>query len=76
MHAAGFGHVDWTDGNLPENAYQKVIMAMASGDQGPRLPKLALREQMDLDKGDVAARTAEAERLLAKYTRGWVTPRI
>lgn len=76
MHAAGFGHVDWTDGNLPENAYQKVIMAMASGDQGPRLPKPALKEQMDLDKGDVAARTAEAERLLAKYTRGWATPRI
>lgn len=76
MHAAGFGHVDWTDGNLPENAYQRVIMAMASGDQGPRLPKPALKEQMDLDKGDVAARTAEAERLLAKYTEGWATPRI
>ncbi|KAF5859653.1 hypothetical protein ETB97_002564 [Aspergillus alliaceus] len=35
MQAAGFGHVDWTDGNTSANAYQKVIMAMASGDQGP-----------------------------------------
>lgn len=76
MHAAGFGHIDWTDGNLPENAYQRVIMAMASGNQGPRLPKSVLKEQMDLDKGDVAARTAEAERLLVKYTGGWATPRI
>lgn len=75
MHAAGFGHVDWTDGNLPENAYQKVIMAMASGDQGPRLPIPAAQKAIP-NKGDVAARTAEAERLLAKYTGGWASPRI
>nr|CAG8993142.1 Non reducing polyketide synthase [Penicillium sclerotiorum] len=76
MHTAGFGHVDWTDGNLNENAYQKVIMATASGAQGPRLPKPVIQEETGVDKGDVAARTAEAERLLAKYTNGWATPRL
>ena len=76
MHAAGFGHVDWTDGILEENTYQKVIMAMASGDQGPRLPKPAPPQETELDKGDVVARTAETERLLAKYSNGWATPKL
>ncbi|KAK3681621.1 hypothetical protein B0T22DRAFT_299376 [Podospora appendiculata] len=82
LHAAGFGHVDWTDGNLRENAFQKVIMAMASGTQGPRLPKAAAAESLgsalgnELDKGDVVARTAEAERLVAKHTAGWATPKL
>lgn len=76
MHAAGFGHVDWIDGNLPEHTYQKVIVAMASGDQGPRLPKAIPEPETELNKGDVAARTAQAERLLAKYSSGWDTPRL
>ncbi|OIW25922.1 hypothetical protein CONLIGDRAFT_512814 [Coniochaeta ligniaria NRRL 30616] len=76
MHAAGFGHVDWTDGNLEENTYQKVIMAMASGDQQPRLPKPAPEQETGMDKGDVVARTSEAERLLAKYCSGWATPKL
>ncbi|KAL2193051.1 hypothetical protein P885DRAFT_81644 [Corynascus similis CBS 632.67] len=76
MHRAGFGHVDWTDGNLPENSYQKVIIALASGSQGPHLPKPALEPDAELNKGDVPARTAEAERLLAKYISGWDKPRL
>ncbi|MCJ1385260.1 hypothetical protein MMC17_008381 [Xylographa soralifera] len=51
LHAAGFGHVDWTDGDLPEHAYHKVI-------------------------GDVAARTATAEALVAKYSAAWATPAL
>lgn len=76
LHAAGFGHVDWTDGNLPENAFQKVIIALASGTQGPRLPKPAPEPAAKLDRGDVAARTTEAERLVAKYSQGWATARL
>jgi thioester reductase-like protein/SAM-dependent methyltransferase/acyl carrier protein len=76
LHAAGFGHVDWTDGNLPENAFQKVIIAMASGTQGPRLPKPPPEATTELDKGDVAARTVEADRLVAKYSNGWATPKL
>lgn len=73
LHAAGFGHVDWSDGNLPENAVQKVIFALASGTQGPRLPKPVPERSIELDRGDVAARTAEAERLVTKYSDGWAT---
>lgn len=38
LHSAGFGHVDWSDGHLPENRIQKVIIAMASGPTQNRLP--------------------------------------
>lgn len=78
LHDAGFGHVDWTDGDLPEHAYHKVIVALASGVQGPRLPKpepeLAF---FNIDKGnDLAARTATAEALVAKYSDAWATPAL
>ena len=33
LHAAGYGHVDWTDGERPENRIQRIIIAMASGVQ-------------------------------------------
>ena len=38
LHDAGYGHVDWTDGHLPENRVQRIIIAMASGPQYDRLP--------------------------------------
>ncbi|MCJ1391060.1 hypothetical protein MMC18_003921 [Xylographa bjoerkii] len=76
LHAAGFGYVDWTDGDLPEHAYHKVIVAMASGAQGPRLPKPAPAAAFNIDKGDVAARTATAEALVAKYSTAWATPAL
>ncbi|TVY81378.1 Iterative polyketide synthase CazM [Lachnellula suecica] len=74
FHKAGYGHVDWTDGHLPEAAYQKVIIAMASGHQRERLPMPAPVNV--IDKGDVPARTAEAERLVSKYSSGWASPRL
>ena len=76
LHAAGFGHVDWTDGELPEHAYHKVIVAMASGAQGPRLPKPAPAVAFNIDKGDVEARTATAEALVTKYSAAWATPAL
>ncbi|KAJ5272904.1 hypothetical protein N7478_008029 [Penicillium angulare] len=76
LHAAGFGHVDWTDGNRPENAFQKVIIALAAGPQESRLPARIEPQQTieAIDRGDVVAREAEAERLVASFTDGWVTP--
>ncbi|CAI7652979.1 unnamed protein product [Penicillium glandicola] len=78
LHAAGFGHVDWTDGSLPENAFQKVIIALASGAQGPRLPKpAAIPESIpELNPGNIETRTAEAENLIATYSNGWSTPKL
>ena len=38
LHALGYGHVDWTDGHLPENNIQRIIIAMATGPKYDRLP--------------------------------------
>lgn len=78
LHIAGFGHVDWTDGNLPENVFQKVIIALASGAQKPRLPKLAgpLEPIPELTPESIKTRTAEAEQLTAAYSVGWATPKL
>ena len=73
MHAAGFGHVDWTDGNTSANAYHKVMIALASGDQGSRLPKSAPTEAAKIDHGP---RTAEAESLVQKYASGWASSKL
>lgn len=78
LHASGFGHVDWTDGESPENAFQKVIIALASGEPVARLPAsvASTEETKVVDRGDVPAREAEAERLVASYTAGWATPTL
>lgn len=78
LHTAGFDHVDWTDGSLPENNFQRVMMATASGPQQKRLPKPipAAKDTNKPDQGDLAKREAEAERFVAKYTQGWTTPQL
>ncbi|KAL7953269.1 hypothetical protein V8C34DRAFT_321334 [Trichoderma compactum] len=75
LHASGFGHVDWTDGERPENAFQKVIIAMASGEPAARLSAsvASIEQTKGVDRGDVTAREADAERLVASYTAGWAT---
>nr|AMJ52084.1 lijE [Ascomycota sp. F53] len=74
LHAAGFGHVDWTDGSLPENIYQRVMIALASGSQSERLPKPMPEETPAEGERDVVAREAEANSFLAKYVNGFAAP--
>ncbi|KAI0124996.1 hypothetical protein BJ170DRAFT_673048 [Xylariales sp. AK1849] len=81
LQTAGFGHVDWTDGSLPENAFQKVIMALASGQpEATRLPKalgtVAKTGIVELDRGDVEVRKAEIEGFVTKFTKGWSIPEL
>ncbi|KAL7625008.1 hypothetical protein AAE478_004222 [Parahypoxylon ruwenzoriense] len=81
LHDAGFGHVDWTDGSLPENNFQKVMIALASGAQQERLPKPNHQNNLGdsvwaqpAQTGDVAAREEEANKYLTKYTAGFAAP--
>ncbi|KAI1421089.1 hypothetical protein F5Y12DRAFT_790473 [Xylaria sp. FL1777] len=74
LHTAGYGHVDWTDGSLPEQGIQKVIIALASGSQDQRLPKPVPElptGHIQSDQKYDAAREVECERFVAKYTAGW-----
>lgn len=77
LHGAGFGHVDWTDGSLPENVFQKVIIALASGPKQDHLPKPSLESPQDpgsTKQPDVAAREEDAEKYVTKYTASFAAP--
>ncbi|KAG8407720.1 putative secondary metabolism biosynthetic enzyme [Metarhizium acridum] len=78
LHASGFGHVDWTDGSLPENRYQKVIIALASGTQSERLPCPMPEDACEPAQGlrDVVAHEAEANRLMSKHIDAFAAPRL
>ncbi|KAG8157504.1 hypothetical protein KVR01_012546 [Diaporthe batatas] len=75
LHQAGYGHVDWTDGHLPENSLQRVIVALASGPPRERLPipesKPEGHQQLTRN---LATREAEAERYISRYTADWAVP--
>ncbi|KAL9594219.1 MAG: hypothetical protein Q9219_007152 [cf. Caloplaca sp. 3 TL-2023] len=73
LQSVGFGHVDWTDGLLPENEIQKVIIALASGPAQARLPK-PQKQLRESEMRDIAAREAEVARYLEEYSRGFVAP--
>ncbi|KAL4997563.1 hypothetical protein BDV10DRAFT_201828 [Aspergillus recurvatus] len=75
LHAAGFGHVDWTDGSLPENRFQKVIIALASGPEQAKLPKPGpLLVEHKSTPEQTASRAADAEKYIATYTAGFSAP--
>lgn len=38
LHSVGYGHVDWSDGNIEEVKCERLIMATAGGKQLERLP--------------------------------------
>ncbi|KAK2591233.1 hypothetical protein QQS21_011075 [Conoideocrella luteorostrata] len=46
LRCAGFRHVDWTDGSLPENRIQRVIMALAC-DLKDKQPDMRLQPASD-----------------------------
>lgn len=77
LHTAGYGHVDWTDGHLPENNIQRVVIALASGPALERLPIPASRPepQAQLTR-DLATREAEAEKYISEHISGWTTPAL
>ena len=80
LHAAGFGHVDWTDGSLAENRFQKVIMALASGPVQERLPKATGPGLPDNSGSDparqvsVSMREQETERYVTMHTSNFEPP--
>ncbi|KAF2172613.1 hypothetical protein M409DRAFT_35387 [Zasmidium cellare ATCC 36951] len=71
LHAAGYGHVDYTDGHHPENTIQRIIIAKASGSQHDRLPvpvKAEVIQQLD----DTSARESAVDGYAKKYTSDFV----
>ncbi|KAI0469738.1 male sterility protein-domain-containing protein [Xylariaceae sp. FL0804] len=77
LRTAGYGHVDWTDGHLPENRLQRVIVALASGPTQARLP---IPESSPVTRPiftrNLETRQTETRRYIAQFTAAWATPAL
>ena len=67
LQQSGYGHVDWTEGKLPEGNVQRVIIALASGSRYDRAPLCP--SPLQSLKTDVAARQEVIDAFVEKYTR-------
>ncbi|KAJ5918177.1 Type I Polyketide synthases (Type I PKS) [Penicillium verhagenii] len=68
LQAAGYGHVDWTDGELPENKLERLIVAFASGD---RYERLEIPRSVKVPSADLVARQETVERYVHDMTIGF-----
>ncbi|KAL2813938.1 hypothetical protein BDW59DRAFT_167334 [Aspergillus cavernicola] len=73
LHAAGFGHVDYTDGHRPEVEIQRIIVAMASHPARDRLP-IPVKPAPPLQLTDTTARQAAVEQYIHRSTQGFQAP--
>ena len=73
MQSAGFGHVDYSDGHLPENKIQKVIIALASGQTYARLP-MPEKPAPKNESTDLAAREKDISTYVRKFSADFDTP--
>ncbi|RAH41341.1 ketoacyl-synt-domain-containing protein [Aspergillus brunneoviolaceus CBS 621.78] len=72
LHAAGYGQVNWTNGNCPEVGIERIVVAMAS--QGPRYEhrhcSLPQSPSPPAD-ADLVTRQAVVDGYIRQYTQGF-----
>ena len=73
LHSVGYGHVDWTEGDLPEAAIQRLIIAHASGARYNRGPKPPVAPVSDLALPDNTERRAVIDAYIHEYTKDFST---
>ncbi|KAI1394380.1 citrinin polyketide synthase [Hypoxylon trugodes] len=76
LHSVGYGHVDWTDGDLPEAGLQRLIIAHASGpkfERGPKPPAPPAVEEAPAIP-DQTERRAMIEAYIDKYIKDFRAP--
>lgn len=71
MQLVGYGHVDWTDGQRPENKVEKLIIAMASGSRYEKSPISLNIQTMNSHSADCASRQAVVDDYVKKMTDGF-----
>ena len=74
LHSVGYGHVDWTEGNIPESSLQRLIIAHASGpryDRGVRPPS---PPDPAPTLPDITDRQAVIDTYIHKYTKDFRAP--
>lgn len=73
MQSAGFGHVDYSDGHLPENTIQKVIIGLASGPVYDLLP-ISEAPAPKNETTDLRAREKSISNYVQKFSAGFSPP--
>ncbi|KAJ5361596.1 Type I Polyketide synthases (Type I PKS) [Penicillium brevicompactum] len=68
LQAAGYGHVDWTDGHRPENKLERLIIAFASSH---RYERLEVPKSLKGLSADLLARKAVVDRYVQEMTAGF-----
>lgn len=71
LHLVGYGHVDWTDGQRPENKLEKLIIAMASGSRYEKSPIHPSVNLLNSHSADHALRQAVVDGYVRKMTDGF-----
>lgn len=74
LQSVGFGHVDWTEGEMPESSLQRLIIAHASGPRYPRGVRPPSPPQPAPTLPDVADRRAVIDAYVEKYTNDFRAP--
>ncbi|KAI1502205.1 putative polyketide synthase, partial [Biscogniauxia marginata] len=73
LQSAGFGHVDYSDGYLPENKIQKVIIALASGPTYTRLP-IPEKPAPSNESTDLTARERDISSYVQRFSADFEAP--
>ncbi|KAI1332134.1 hypothetical protein F5Y16DRAFT_421412 [Xylariaceae sp. FL0255] len=73
LRNAGFQYVDWTDGRLPENHIQKVIMAIASNPnvEVSQVPRLEYQAE-EVVRLEPPRRAEDCHNYVTKYVAGFM----
>ncbi|KAJ5964489.1 type I iterative polyketide synthase [Penicillium vulpinum] len=72
LHRNGYGHVDWTDGHLPENSIQRIIIALASPESHSRVSTSPPAPSKV--PADFSARQTVTDSLIQRHTSGFAAP--
>ncbi|KAL4961062.1 uncharacterized protein BDV14DRAFT_204062 [Aspergillus stella-maris] len=73
LRANGYGHVDWSDGHLPENSIQRIIIALASSQSHNRVAMIPPAPSK-MPTADIASRQAIIDSLVEKHTTDFHAP--
>ena len=72
LQSVGYGHVEWTDGNCPENNIQRIIIAMGSAPKYDHLP--ISPKPADSQAADSTARQIAVDGHVLRSTQGFTAP--
>lgn len=65
---AGYGHIEWTDGDLPESGIQRLILAMAAKPRYATDPPLQQSPRTETDHEALQARKTAVDTYVREYT--------